>query len=726
MKKMNRIKITKLLAVLLGAVLLLSACSTGGQSSTAAQEGTASGTAVQGNTNPATQPDPASQSTAESTHAADPEESRGENSGSLSVITAAADGFTQAGDVYTVTKAGTYTFSGTSAQGQIVVDAKDQKVEIILSGVTLSNGEDAPVKALAADKLTITAAEGSYNEITDLRALRSSEEVGETAEAEEKAAGGAVYAKCDLTLAGTGTLVVTGGYNNGVHTTKDLKVKDLTLKVTAPNNAVKGNDSVTVSSGSLLLISTGGDGIKTDDSDVSSKGNQRGTVTISGGVIDIYAACDGIDAAYNVEIAKGEPVIHIYTDSYSPYTGEIVSSSTVKAYVIVKPELYKAYSLFAAYFYNEDRNNGVWAPAAFEMNCYSGRTTYNALSYSVPSGYENVAFFVFSGSTASLSEYAAATTGGAVNSGMNAFLINSISGSTISGDYVSLSVTGGDSVSAKGIKADNEILIAGGTLTIESKDDAIHANSDVVLGSGVNGTGNVTVSDGSLSLTSGDDGIHADNIVTFDGGSVNVLSAYEGVEGNQVIVNGGTVCIYATDDGVNACAGAASPLVQVNGGYLQVTTRSGDTDGIDSNGSYVQTGGFVLIMGGSSQGMVAGSLDVDGSVTVTGGTVVALGGICETPGGSNNCCMVGLSGQSFSAGEYTVTDGSRTLISFTLSGNYSNGWIASDTFSQGGSYSLKRDGSSIYNWTQSGQSAGSGGSGSKGGQGGWGPGGGRK
>ena len=74
-----------------------------------------------------------------------------------------------------------------------------------------------------------------------------------------------------------------------------------------------------------------------------------------------------------------------------------------------------------------------------------------------------------------------------------------------------------------------------------------------------------------------------------------------------------------------------------------------------------------------------------------------------------------------------MTDGSRTLISFTLSGNYSNGWIASDTFSQGGSYSLNRDGSSIYNWTQSGQSAGSGGSGSKGpGGGGWGPGGGRK
>ena len=484
----------------------------------------------------------------------------------------------------------------------------------------MSNSSDAPIKALSADKVTLTAADGSYNEISDLRPLRSEEE----SEEEDKAAGGAIYAKCDLTLAGTGSLVVTASYNNGVHTTKDLKVKDLALKVTAPNNALKGKDSVSVASGSLLLISTGGDGIKTEDSDVSSKGNQRGTVTISGGTIDIYAACDGIDASYNVEIGKGEPVINLYTDSYSPYTGEVVSS-----------------------------------------------------------------------------------------------------GSSISGDYVSLNTSGGSSVSAKGIKADNEILISGGSLTIQSTDDAIHANNDVTLENGENGLGNVTVSGGSLTLTSGDDGIHGDNVVTIDGGRIDVVNAYEGIEGNVIDFNDGTVYIYATDDGVNAKNGSAAPLIQVNGGYLQVTTRSGDTDGLDSNGNYVQTGGFVLVLGGSSQGNMAGSVDVDGSVSVTGGTIVALGGVCETPSGGNNCCTVVVSGQSFSAGDYTVSDGKNILISFTVDGTYQNGWIASDTFSQGSSYTLSRGGSSVYTWSQSSQSEGSGGSGSFGPGGGWGqPGGG--
>ena len=63
------------------------------------------------------------------------------------------------------------------------------------------------------------------------------------------------------------------------------------------DNAFKGNDSVSIASGTYVFISRAGDGIKTSSTDLSSKNVQRGTVTISGGNITIYAACDGIDAA---------------------------------------------------------------------------------------------------------------------------------------------------------------------------------------------------------------------------------------------------------------------------------------------------------------------------------------------------------------------------------------------------------------------------------------------
>ena len=45
-----------------------------------------------------------------------------------------------------------------------------------------------------------------------------------------------------------------------------------------------------------------------------------------GAAADLYAARDGIDAAYNVEIGE-DTVLNIYTDKYSPYSGEVTAVS---------------------------------------------------------------------------------------------------------------------------------------------------------------------------------------------------------------------------------------------------------------------------------------------------------------------------------------------------------------------------------------------------------------
>ena len=174
--------------------------------------------------------------------------------------------------------------------------------------------------------------------------------------------------------------------------------------------------------------------------------------------------------------------------------------------------------------------------------------------------------------------------------------------------------------------------------------------------------------------------------------------------------------VYATDDGINACTGdgKTSPIVNVTGGYIDVTTASGDTDGIDSNGNYVQSGGFVLVKGGSSSGNVSGSIDVDGTVTITGGTCVALGGVCETPINSANAYV--LSSVSFSSGSYSLKDASgNEVISFTFDGSFSNGWICSDTLTTGTSYTLYRGSDSIADWTQESGTMGASGTGGFGG-----------
>ncbi len=501
---------------------------------------------------------------------------------------------TLSGSTYTITSGGTYVVTGTLSDGQIIIDAgEEDEVELDLSGASITCSYDSPIFAKNAGKLKIKAVEGTVNVVSDARTANVSEA--------ETAGSAAIYAECDLNLAGKGTLAVTAGYNNGIHSKDDLKIKNLTLTVTAPNNALKGNDSVTIESGSVTVISTAGDGIKTVNSDVSSKGNQRGSVTVSGGTVNIYSAGDGIDAAYDV-IISGDAAIVINTHSYSSYT---LSSAKKTA-----------------------ASNGVTKSAE----------------------------------------------------------------------------------SSKGIKADNQVVISGGSVTIRCMDDGIHANGGVALENGSKSTGNISISGGLVSIECADDGIHADGTILIEGGYVDVVNSHEGLEGHCITVNDGEIHVYATDDGLNATSSSGSRsadgVITVNGGLMIVEVGGRDVDGVDSNGNYVQTGGIVIVSNpnADSSGNTS-AVDVDSSVSVTGGIIVALGTV---PGGGNmgggnmrggRFGIGGMgSGSSLPSGYVTyngsLNAGSHTFsfddvnVSFTLKSSVSGGWIWASGLSSG-SYTLK-------------------------------------
>ena len=153
-----------------------------------------------------------------------------------------------------------------------------------------------------------------------------------------------------------------------------------------------------------------------------------------------------------------------------------------------------------------------------------------------------------------------------------------------------------------------------GDVTLTAKNDGVHAEDD-----DDDSVGWVYLGGGSLNVTAGDDGIHATTIVQIDGGAVTV-SAAEGIEGTWIQFNDGEVTVSASDDGVNAAAKSRSYAVQVeiNGGTLTVSMGHGDTDGIDSNGSLLITGGTVSVTAQSA-------FDWDGTLTWTGGTVYVNG-----------------------------------------------------------------------------------------------------
>ena len=182
--------------------------------------------------------------------------------------------------------------------------------------------------------------------------------------------------------------------------------------------------------------------------------------------------------------------------------------------------------------------------------------------------------------------------------------------------------------SAKGLKADGILTIDDGTFRIDSRDDALHSNADVII----NG--------GSFDIRSGDDAVHADRTVTVNGGQIDVYLSYEGIEGRDVVVNGGEIRLECTDDGMNAAETSASevdakaplnpnvtpeidrtlPSVTINGGNIYIHSK---TDAIDANGNIFINGGSTVLCGPASGDTQ--SLDFDGVGIISGGTFIGTG-----------------------------------------------------------------------------------------------------
>ncbi len=477
--------------------------------------------------------------------------------------------YSQEGTTYTITAAGTYVLSG-YLNGQILVNAEDAEVVLELTGVTIENSTDSPIKIVAADSVDISAKKNTENVIKDTRANKTvdTDTLGE----------GAIYSKADLKIKGAGVLVITATYNNGIHCTKDLTIQKLSLKVTAYNNAIKGNDSVKITSGTIVAISTNGDGIKSENTDANKKGVTRGDITITGNAsVTIYAAGDGIQSAHNFTMSEDEegnsPYITIYTGTYSGYT--------------------------------------------------------------------------------------------ASNTDVDSF---------------------------KGIKVENILTISGGTVDIKSYDDGLHANYGTVFDTGETGLGTINIAGGLVNIVvyspttqtqggrmgpgrptgpqmqqsvTGADAIHADYTLNIVGGIINIDSSYEGLEANIINISGGESYVKANDDGVNAKSGIATPQVNITGGYLDVTVSpNGDTDGIDSNGTYTQSGGIVITRGPNSE--MSAALDADGNKTITGGTLIILGYGNVSRGSGVTAYSLSLN----SSGSHTVTiDGTQ----YTFNNSYSYG-----------------------------------------------------
>ncbi|MBQ6094142.1 MAG: carbohydrate-binding domain-containing protein [Lachnospiraceae bacterium] len=194
--------------------------------------------------------------------------------------------------VVIIKEAGNYILRG-SFNGSIRVDApEDAKVWLILDGVSVTAEGTAAVYAKEADKVFVTTSKGSKNVITN---------TGEFKAIDDNNIDGAIYSKCDMTLNGNGTLVVSSEKGHGIVSKDDLKITSGTYEITTGDHGISGKDSIRILDGNMNITSTE-DGLHSGNDEDADKGY----VYIVDGDITINAGDDGIHGESRVVIEDGK------------------------------------------------------------------------------------------------------------------------------------------------------------------------------------------------------------------------------------------------------------------------------------------------------------------------------------------------------------------------------------------------------------------------------------
>lgn len=163
-----------------------------------------------------------------------------------------------------------------------------------------------------------------------------------------------------------------------------------------------------------------------------------------------------------------------------------------------------------------------------------------------------------------------------------------------------------------GISANDSIRIADGSISIQSGGDGMQVSDDK------EGKGYIYICGGTITIKSSDDGVHAENALTVTGSVMNI-DAHEGLEAVDITISGGDLTIMTDEDGINA-SGGSQPTLTISGGILHINSQG---DSLDANGSLYVTGGEIYITGPS--GSDNGIIDYDNAGTISGGCVIGLG-----------------------------------------------------------------------------------------------------
>ena len=197
----------------------------------------------------------------------------------------------ESGKDITISSAGVYVISGSAKETTVIVDAADEdKVQLVLDGLTITNTDFPCIYVRSADKVFITTTD-STNTLKVTGSFISDGDTNTDA---------VIFSKDDLVLNGVGSLIISST-DNGISSKDDLKITGGTISINCTSDALEANDSIRIADGNITIV-TKKDGLHAEyDED-----NSVGYIYIGGGSLNITASDDAIHATTVVQIDGGE------------------------------------------------------------------------------------------------------------------------------------------------------------------------------------------------------------------------------------------------------------------------------------------------------------------------------------------------------------------------------------------------------------------------------------
>ena len=195
------------------------------------------------------------------------------------------------GQTIKITSEGVYVITGTAANASIVVEAGDEdKVQIVLDGVSITNDSTPCIYVKSADKVFVTTT-STENALTVTGTFTADGDTNTDA---------VIFSKDDLVLNGTGTLTIKST-DNGVTSKDDLKITGGTINITCTSDALEANDSIRIADGTIN-IATKKDALHAEN----DEDDTVGFVYICGGTLNVESDDDAVHATTIIQIDDGE------------------------------------------------------------------------------------------------------------------------------------------------------------------------------------------------------------------------------------------------------------------------------------------------------------------------------------------------------------------------------------------------------------------------------------